>query len=652
MYYTLMEQILQIRGTIFMKAAQLTDVKITGGYWKQRCDTNRDITLKTEYEQLKVTGRLHTFKQTWKEGEPYKPHQFWDSDIAKWIEAVAYSIVYTPDKDLESKVDEVIEEMETAQWDDGYLNSYFSVVEPSKRWTNLRFMHELYCAGHLMEAAVAYHQATGKDKFLKIMCRYADHIDSVFGPQDGKLKGYPGHEEIELALVKLYHETQNERYLKLSEFFVTERGKQPHYYDREINQTGNKWRDFTKVGQNDLYYYCQAHIPVVNQTEILGHSVRALYFLAGVADIANETNNKDLLLACERLYDNMVTRRMYLTGGIGDTHDIERFSIDYNLPNETAYAETCAAIASVFFCHRMLNITKDAKYADTMELTLHNGIMSGISLDGKKFFYANPLSVDAASVDEETLALKHNMGYKRREWFGCACCPPNLARLLSSLGLYFYSTDDDGIYINLYGDSKYTHEGVTIKQTTNYPWDENIKITISCDDIYKKQIAVRIPGWCSKLGFTVNAKQVAPDYKKGYAYMGNDWKNGDIIELIFEMPVEKIQAHPYVRHNTGKLALKRGPIVYCLEEEDNGKHLNTLFIKPTDHFNIHYDSEFLGGCAYLTGQAFKISDEGFEHTLYAPYAPEYTPVPIKAIPYAMWTNRTPGDMSVWLNALK
>ena len=348
----------------------------------------------------------------------------------------------------------------------------------------------------------------------------------------------------------------------------------------------------------------------------------------------------------------MVNRRMYITGGVGDTHDIERFSYDYNLPNDTAYAETCAAIASVFFCQRMLNITKDGKYADTMERTLHNGIMSGISLDGRKFFYANPLEVEARAVDEETLALKHNMGYKRREWFGCACCPPNLARLLSSLGIYFYSKDCDSVYVNLYGESEYDAGEVKLIQKTNYPWEGNVSIGISCEKIFEGKIALRVPGWCRKLGIKVNGSEEMPEFKKGFAYLKRKWNDGDTIDLTFYMPVEKMQAHPHARHNTGKLALMRGPVVYCFEEEDNGKHLNTLFIKADDHFNVRYDDEFLGGCAYLTGQAFRISTEGFENTLYAPYAPEYTPVPVKAIPYAMWTNRTPGDMAVWMNALK
>ena len=634
-----------------MKSADLKNVKITGGYWKTRTDINRDVTLPTEYDQLLNTGRLYTFRQEWTEGKPNRPHFFWDSDLAKWIEAGAYSLIHFPDAVLEKQIDDVINEIEKAQWEDGYLNSYFTVVEKEKRWTDLRIKHELYCAGHLMEAAVEYFKSTGKDKFLNVMCAYADHIDSVFGSDKGKLHGYPGHEEIELALVKLYKATNEERYLILSEYFVTERGKQPHFYDWEGSQEDYPTYNWEDKGTKPLYYYCQAHVPITEQTEIEGHSVRALYYLAGAADIAELTGNKDILIACERLYDNMVNKRMYITGGIGDTHDIERFSYDYNLPNEVAYAETCASIASVFFCSRMLNITNDGKYGDTMEQILHNGIMSGISLDGKSFFYANPLAVEAEAVDEQTIELKHNMGYKRREWFGCACCPPNIARLLSSLGLYFYSHDCNSIYVNLYGNSEYKHNGLTLTQTTNYPWDEKIKIKVECDCETDTSIALRIPGWCKKLSMTINSHDITADFKKGYAYINRIWHNGDEIELTLEMTIEKMQAHPHVRHDTGKVALKRGPIVYCIEEEDNGKHLSALTIRPYDEFNATYDCNLLGGCTYITGPAYKISEKEFGNLLYRPYSPDYEKTQIKAIPYAMWTNRTPGDMTVWINTL-
>ncbi len=634
-----------------MNAADLKNIKITGGYWKARTDINRTVTLTTEYEQLKITGRYDTFKQIWKEGMPEKPHYFWDSDVAKWIEACAYNLIHHTDTKTEELVDLIIDDIEKAQWEDGYLNSYFTVVEKDKRWTNLLIKHELYCAGHLIEAAVAYNEAIGKKKFLQIMCGYANHIDSVFGPEKGKLHGYPGHEEIELALVKLYKATNEKRYLKLAEFFVTERGKQPSYFDWEEKQNTGLLRYNRKKGTTKPYSYVQAQAPVAEQTAIEGHSVRALYYLAGVADIAEHTGNMDLLEACERLYENMVNKRMYITGGVGSTPDIERFSFDYDLPNETAYAETCAAIASVFFCNRMLNITKDGKYADTMELALHNGVMAGISLDGTEFFYANPLATDTRAVDEETLEFKAHMGYKRRKWFGCACCPPNIARLLSSLGLYFYSYDCNGIYINLYGSSEFSHEGMLLTQITNYPWDENIKIRVGCDGGCSKKIALRIPGWCRKLSIRIISRNVSAEFKKGYAYLERIWHDGDEIDLFLKMPVEKMQAHPHVRHNTGKTALKRGPVVYCIEEEDNGKNLSSLVLRSNDEFQSIYDDNFLGGCVYLTGPAYRLSEKEFSGMLYRPYSPDYEKVEIKAIPYAMWTNRTPGDMLIWLNII-
>ena len=634
-----------------MKSIDLKNVKITGGYWKARTDINRNITLPTEYEQLKETGRLYTFRQEWTDGNPNKPHFFWDSDIAKWIEAGAYSLIHYPDINLENQIDNVIDEMESAQWEDGYLNSYYTVVEKDNRWRNICIKHELYCAGHLIEAAVEYYKATGKKKFLDIMCKYVDHINSVFGPEKGKLHAYPGHEEIELALIKLYKVTTNEKHLKLSEYFVTERGKQPLYYDLEKKRIPDILRFKRQKGTKKPYAEFQAHEPVTEQKTIEGHSVRALYFLAGVADVSEHTGNSELLKACETLYNNMVNKRMYITGGIGSTPDIERFSFDYDLPNETGYAETCAAIASVFFCNRMLNITCDGKYADTMEQTLYNGVMAGISLDGTEFFYANPLAVNTEAIDEETLEFKNQMGYKRRKWFGCACCPPNIARLLSSLGQYFYSYDCNGVYVNLYGDSKFSHDGLNLEQKTNYPWDETINITVGCDVECKKTIALRIPGWCRKLSITVNGRDITPDFKKGYAYINRVWHNEDEIELILEMTVEKMQAHPSVRHDTGKIALKRGPIIYCIEEEDNGKDLTALAIRPYDEFTSTFDNDFLGGCTYLTGSAYRLSKKEFGDVLYRPYSPDYEKIEIKAIPYAMWTNRTPGDMIIWINTL-
>lgn len=634
-----------------MKSVKLENVRFTDGYWKQRTDVNESITLNTEYEQLKMTGRLDTFKQQWCEGMKNKPHAFWDSDVAKWIEACSYSLLKKRDDELISKIEDVIDDMEKAQWEDGYLNSYFSVIDPTARWTSILRMHELYCAGHLIEAAVAYHKATGRDRFLKIMCRYADHIDSVFGKEKGKLHAYPGHEEIELALVKLYEVTNNEKYLKLATYFINERGQEPLYFAKEEKALpANKL--YYHKGVNKRYSYVQAHKPLKKQETILGHSVRALYLLAGAADVADKTGDIELLKACERLYENMTQRRMYITGGIGDTHDIERFSFDYNLPNETAYAETCAAIASIFFCSRMLNITGNSRYGDTMEKTLYNGMMSGVSLDGKKFFYSNPLAVEEEAVLEETLEFKSQMGYQRREWFGCACCPPNLARLLASLGKYFYSQSCDGLFVNLYGSCKIDLDKYSLEQITNYPWDEVVLIRFNSESPVDTTINLRIPGWCKKYSLKINGD--TPEYlvSNGYAQIKRIWNDGDEIELIMDMPVVKMQVHPHVRHNVGKLALVRGPIVYCLEEMDNGKNLSVISIKADDQFKSIYDPDFLGGCTYIEGPAYRLSLSGFEENLYKPYSPEYQNTSIKAIPYSLWTNRKPGSMIVWINAVQ
>ncbi len=633
-----------------MKPVKLENVRFTEGYWKQRTEVNETVTLNTEYEQLKTTGRLDTFKQLWRPGMDKEPHPFWDSDVAKWIEACSYSLLIKKDEVLISKIEEVIDDMEAAQWEDGYLNSYYSVMNPTGRWTDLFRMHELYCAGHLIEAAVAYYQATGKDRFLKIMCRYADHIDSVFGSEIGKLHGYPGHEEIELALVKLYETTGVEKYLNLAGYFITERGKQPSYYVKEQEKLEYD-KPFYHKGTVKPFAYIQAHEPLKDQQTIEGHSVRALYFLAGAADVADRTGDMELLQACERLYDNMTRKRMYITGGIGDTPDIERFSYDYNLPNERAYAETCASIASVFFCNRMLNITGDGKYADTMELTLYNGVMSGVNLEGTKFFYSNPLAVEEDAVLEETLEFKPQMGYVRKEWFGCACCPPNLARLLSSLGQYFYSVDCDGIHVNLYGSGKASFENFSIEQKTNYPWDGKVRISFSSDGSVKTRISLRIPGWCDSHAIKLNGRTLDFEIDRGYVRMEREWDDGDEIELVMDMPVLKMQAHPHVRHDTGKLALKKGPVVYCIEEADNGKHLSAIAVKTGDVLKPVYDPDFLGGCDYLEGPAYRLSESGFEERLYKPYSPEYEKISIKAIPYSLWTNRKPGDMTVWINAV-
>lgn len=412
------------------------NVSIEDIFWEPRQRANREHTIPIEYQQCRDTGRIDAFRLSWKPGMKPVPHIFWDSDIAKWIEAASYSLANHPDPQLDALLDEVISLITFAQQPDGYLNTHFTVVEPEKRWTNLRDQHELYCAGHMIEAGVAHYQGTGKHTLLDVVCRYADHIASIFGTQPGQKRGYPGHEEIELALVKLYHVTGEKRYLDLSQYFIDERGKQPYYYDLEAVARG----DDPKAYWAKTYAYMQAHIPVRRQNEVVGHAVRAMYLYSAMADLANETGDNSLLEACRTLWQDVCLRKMYITGGIGPSRLNEGFTNPYDLPNETAYAETCAAVGLVFWNQRMLQFDCDSRYADIMERALYNGVISGVSLSGELFFYENPL----ASLGN----------YHREPWFDCACCPPNIARRLASLGHYIYSQKDDEAVAPLYPGSR------------------------------------------------------------------------------------------------------------------------------------------------------------------------------------------------------
>lgn len=638
----------------------LKNVRIQGGFWGNRQRINRDVTIPIEYEQCKKTGRIDAWKLDWEPGKPGKPHHFWDSDVAKWIEAAAYSLAVQPDPELEKRVDEVIDLIEKAQHDDGYLNIYYSVVEPGKRWTNLKDMHELYCAGHLIEAAVAYYQVTGKRKLLDVMCRYADHIDTVFGPEEGKKKGYPGHEEIELALVKLYRVTGEERYLRLSQYFINERGKQPHYFYEEAKKRGldlsqrKSWWSW----EDKQYAYYQAHLPVREQTTAVGHAVRAMYLYSGMADVAMETGDESLMEAARRLWDNVVNRRMYITGGVGSNHHGEKFSFDYDLPNETAYAETCAAIGLVFWAHRMLHMDKDGKYADVMERALYNGVLSGISLDGTKFFYANPLQVYPEAHENDSLNVGRSVTPVRQDWFECACCPPNIARLIASLGQYIYSQSDKEVFVNLYiqSQSKLNLGGkkVFLEQKTNYPWDEKVEIEVLPEGECRFILALRIPGWCNSFEILINGQPLEnPNamMDRGYLKLDRDWHPEDRIELKFQMPVEKIEAHPAVRQNCGRIALQRGPIVYCLEEIDNGPNLADIVIPRDEELKSVFKPNLLGGVTIIQGKAWRRKITDWKDSLYKPitkdssYKEEFD---FTAIPYFAWCNRKPGEMLVWI----
>ena len=615
-------------------------VTIADSFWAPRQQVNRERTLAIEYDQCQVTGRVASFKLEWKPGQTPVPHIFWDSDVAKWIEAASYSLTTQPDPNLEGLLDEVIALIASAQQPDGYLNTHFTQVEPEKRFSNLRDWHELYCAGHMIEAAVAHFQATGKRSLLNVVCRYADYIGTVFGLGQGQLPGYDGHEEIELSLVKLYHATGEDRYLALSQYFINQRGQQPHFFDQEAVARGDDPAKFWAKN----YAYNQSHMPVREQSEVVGHAVRAMYLYTAMADLAAETGDESLLPALERLWDDLTRHKLYLTGGIGPSRHNEGFTSLYDLPNETAYAETCAAVGLVFWAQRMLALNCDRRYADVLERALYNGALSGVSLDGERFFYENPL----ASAG----------GHHRQAWFDCACCPPNIARLIASLGQYVYAQSEQDLVVHLYvqGGGKFEFHGQTVSlhQQSEYPWDGRVTLRLELEQPLAFGLKLRIPGWCRTVKAALNGQPLAVNpLERGYLRIGGEdgariWQNGDQVELDLAMPVERVYAHPNVTQDVGRTALQRGPLVYCLEAIDQDVPVEHIALPRTSILETCYKPDLLGGVVVLEGEALVIDAGDWNGHLYRVQPPSYRPITLRAIPYFAWDNRAPGAMAVWL----
>ncbi len=603
------------------------NIELTGGFWQARQALNKDVTLEAVRRQFENTGRFEAFKFNWKEGMPKRPHIFWDSDIAKWLESAAFILSKNRDAALEKYVDDLVDLIEKNQWDDGYFNIFFTVVEPDERFQH-RMEHELYCAGHLMEAAVAYYDATGKDKFLNCMKKYADLIERVFKIEGSAEFTTPGHEEIELALVKLYHCTGEKRYLELSKFFIDARGA----------ATSKEVID----GENDTYI--QDHLPVREQTTAEGHSVRAAYLYSGMADIAREYGDISLFDACDKLFENITKKRMYITGGIGSAREGERFTGDYDLPNDTAYAETCAAIALAMFAGRMSLVSADGKYADIVERTIYNGIISGISLDGKSFFYENPLEINLTDRNIFTKKGRRWPITQRVEVFDCSCCPPNMTRFVASVGSYLYSHADNVVFVHQFMDSAARFEvdvsPVSIKQTTSYPDDG--RVTFAVTGMKGKKLAVRIPSWCSRYSF----EGFEPTVEKGYAYIDVD---SDDFTLVYEMDMTPkwYEASARVWADAGRVALTRGPVVYCMEGADNGCELWSLY---ADIFSpvAEYRDELLDALC-LEAKGYKKAECCCGHaSLYHPTDGNYLPAKLKFVPYYAFANRGETDMTVWV----
>ncbi len=613
------------------------NVAIEDAFWTPRLETNRKVTIPLVFEQCEKTGRIDNFA---KAGDlvkgSFKGIYFNDSDVYKIIEAASYSLRTYPDPNLEAYVDGVIDKIAAAQWRDGYLYTFYSlpVRQPEKRWTNLKDMHELYCAGHLFEAATAYYETTGKMDFLNVATRLADHIDSVFGPD--KRVGVPGHEEIEIGLVKLYRVTGDHKYIRLAKFFIDHRGR---------------------ANDRSLYgAYHQDHMPVTEQRQAVGHAVRAGYLYSGMADVAAWTEAGDYVHALDFLWTNVVSNKLYITGGIGSRHEGERFGENYELPNRTAYCESCAAIANAMWNHRMFLLKADARYIDVLERVIYNGFLSSVSLSGEKFFYPNPLESDGKYAFNKGMTT-------RRKWFECACCPPNIARFMASLGEYIYAQNDDAIYVNLFVGSTVTVnlKGNTVRltQKTDYPWDGEVEIAVEPQHPAEFSIYLRIPGWLqnrpvpsdlyrylrrtrSGMNMRIGDLSVGLQMKKGFARIQREWNKGDVIKIHLPMPIRRVLCNNNVKENVGKVSLERGPIVFCAESADNSGHALNIVLGDDTELEAEYRQDLLGGVTVLRGNAYGT---------YAATAAESSVLkkqPFTAIPYYAWSNRGAGEMAVWL----
>ena len=576
---------------------------------------------------------------------------FQDSDIGKWIEAASYMLMWRKDPETEKNIDSVIELMEKAQLDDGYLDTYYILTDIDKRFTNLRDNHELYCVGHLLEGAIAYFKATQKHKFLDIMIKYIDLIISKIGPEEDKIKGYPGHEEIELALIKLYELEGDDKYLKLASYFIDERGKAPSFFDSEAEKRGGEAAWKYSVYEGNVYY--QAHKPVREQKSAVGHAVRQLYLLCGMADTARENHDSGLYEACERMWKDITRKQMYITGALGQTRFGEAFTFDYDLPNDTVYGETCASVAMLFFAQRMMRFEPKGEYGDVMDTLLYNGTISGMNLEGNRFFYVNPLEC-WPERQQKSQIIRH-IHLERQKWLGCACCPPNLARMICQLPGYVFYTSDNTAFVNLFTscDSEIELNGGKIKLSskTEYPYEGKICLSVKeCFD--GAQLALRLPGWVKGYSLSLNGSYTQTVMDNGYLYI-DGIKAGDEIEYVLDMPVSVVRAHPKARADIGKVAVRRGPIVYCLEEADNGKNLSAVTISAKAEFKVDYKPDFLGGAAVLSAPAKKLIDKGWdEYELYADaHEPVYEDFTATFIPYYAWNNRGVGEMIVWIREM-
>lgn len=602
-----------------LKPVPITNVKLKDQFWAPRIELLITSTLPAIYDQLDKTGPLDNFRRLiGKAQTEFKGYPFADEHVYKWLEATAWALSYKHSKELIQRVLDVIELIEAIQEPDGYINTKF-FGKPDQRYKDLKWSHELYVGGHLIQAAIACKRAGICEKLFNVALRYGEHLKNTFGP--GKLEMPDGHPEIEIALVELYRETGDKQYLDLSKFFIELRGRGKLDYDPYF--VDNKpFKHLEKVPPG-------------------AHAVRFLYLAAGATDIYLETGEKELWNAFEKLWLDAINKKMYITGGMGSRYAGEAFGAEYELPNESAYSETCAAVANIMWNYRMLLATGEAKYADVMELTLYNAALAGISLDGKNFFYVNPLA--------------DRGGHRRQRWFHCPCCPPNIARLIASIPGYFYSTSGNSLWIHLYASNDATIEienkRVHISMETAYPWDGRVLIKVDPEFEEEFALYLRIPGWSKNTRLRINREPLEVTAKSSsYVKIERTWSRGDVVELDIEMTIDLVASNPRVIANTGKVAIKRGPIVYCLEQADNpGIDVWGIGIDSKSYLEARFIPELLNGVVVIEGEGFELKSTSEQ--LYVglnQYNIEVRKIKFKAIPYYAWANREPSSMMVWI----
>lgn len=640
-----------------LHSVDLKKVKINDAFWSKHVNLVKDAIIPYQWDAIndriadaEPSHCLENFAIAAgrKEGEYYGA-VFQDTDIAKWLEAVGFTLASVEDKELEATADAVIDLIAEAQQENGYLDTYFIIKEPERKWTNLCEGHELYTAGHMMEAAVAYYIGTGKRKFLDVVLKLADLLCETFGAEEGKHHGYPGHQEVEVGLIKLYHVTGEKKYLNLAKHFIDIRGVGENFFFQEMR--GPKYKQIFPELAGYLPEYSQSDKPVREQLAAEGHAVRAVYMYSAMAELAYECQDQTLMEACERLWNNITQKQMYITGGIGSSGILERFTVDYDLPNEYNYAESCASIGLAMFGIRMANIKRDASYIDTVERALYNTVLAGIALDGKSFFYVNPLEVWPDACMPRT--SKEHVKPIRQKWFGVACCPPNIARTLASMGQYMYSVGEKELFVNLFisNETEVTidGQGIKVKVDTKFPFENLVKIGIDNVPENGMKLAVRVPAYAKNYKVLLDGKEAEVSVEKGYAYVIIN--SACELEVQFEAPAKFVRANPNVRADCGKVALVKGPLVYCLEEIDNGKNLSKLYINTCQGIK-EVQADTFGGIVELQCQGMRMSEEEWDETeLYAEHTLKLEEANLRAIPYAYWNNRGIGEMSVWVKEL-